>query len=253
MEDGFERAFWSHVSGDPLNYYFFTFDWKRRRDRTKILLAMGDQKIKGSMLLYAGRVIQLRGERKAVELLLDSVDYENVELQAPLDCEDLVLSRYKPSFRHTLMLMRLNRGEEKLQVRHTPSRLGANDAGEIVELLRKADPAVWSNIDPEEARLNWADAYLLGMRRHGRLVSTGSTRFVEGGSNIGVIATDEAHRNRGFATSIVSALAREILEKSPPALIHVLKDNAPAVHVYSKVGFKPCKEYLMIRGEKIKA
>jgi predicted GNAT family acetyltransferase len=55
----------------------------------------------------------------------------------------------------------------------------------------------------------------------------------------------------GFATSIVSALVKEILKNSPVAIIHVRKDNASAIQVYSKVGFKPYKQYLMIRGNRI--
>jgi len=87
----------------------------------------------------------------------------------------------------------------------------------------------------------------LGIRQDNKLVSIGLTRFVDIGSNISAIATDKAYRNRGFATSVVSALADEILKRSPPALIHVLSDNAPAMRIYSKVGFKPCKHYILIR------
>jgi hypothetical protein len=35
-------------------------------------------------------------------------------------------------------------------------------------------------------------------------------------------------------------------------LIHVLRHNESAVKVYSKVGYKPYKEYLLIRGERIR-
>jgi predicted GNAT family acetyltransferase len=35
-------------------------------------------------------------------------------------------------------------------------------------------------------------------------------------------------------------------------LIHVLRNNASAVKVYSRVGFKPYKHYLLMRAERIK-
>lgn len=252
IEDGFEQTFWEYVSTDPLDYYFFIFDWKRRREQTGVLLAVDGERIEGAALLYADRVVQLRGDRKAVRLLLDFVDIEKVELQAPLDCEDLVLEKYKPDFRHELVLMRLQKGEENLQIKHALVKLTIDSAEDIVELMRKADPSVWGNLDVERAKLNWADAFILGIMHDSRLVSVGLTRFVDFGSNIGAIATDECYRNMGFATSIVSALVEEILRKSPPALIHVLGDNASAVHVYSKIGFKPYKHYLLVRGEKIR-
>ena len=58
------------------------------------------------------------------------------------------------------------------------------------------------------------------------------------------VATHESHRDRGYATSVVSALVKEILQTNNLALIHVLKDNIPARRVYEKVGFKICRNYL---------
>jgi ribosomal protein S18 acetylase RimI-like enzyme len=256
VENGFEQVFWDLVNQDPLNYYFFIFDWTRRREQTKVLLAVEDGRVSGSMLLYAAgmrdNVVQLRGSREAVEMLLECIDFEKVELQAPVDCEDIVLRRYRPWFKHVLVLMCLKKGEENIQVKHTPVRLSVEDVGEAVDVMRRADPEVWRDLDVERQKLAWKDAYMLGIRQDNRLVSVGLTRFVDIGSNVGAIATDEAYRNRGFATSIVSALAEEILKRSPPALIHVLSDNAPAVRVYSKVGFKPCKQYVLVRANRIK-
>ncbi len=53
--------------------------------------------------------------------------------------------------------------------------------------------------------------------------------------------------NRGYATSVVSALVEEILKRSDRAMIHVLKDNHPAIRTYSKVGFKPFKSYSLVK------
>jgi GNAT superfamily N-acetyltransferase len=256
LEDGFERVFWDLVNQDPLNYYFFVFDWTRRRGQTKILLAIEEGRVVGSMLVYAtqgrDKVVQLRGSHEAVELLLDSVDSESVELQAPVDCEGIVLRKYRPWFKHVLVLMCLKKGEENLQMKHKPVKLGPGDVGEAVDVMRRADPEVWGDLDVQRQKSAWNDTYMLGIRRDNRLVSVGLTRFVDIGSNIGAIATDQAYRNMGFATSIVSALVREILRKSPPALIHVLSDNAPAVRVYTEVGFKPYKQFLLIRAKRIK-
>jgi hypothetical protein len=128
VEDGFEGAFCDLVNQDPLDYYLFIFDWKRRREQTKVWLAMENGKVAGLMLLNSlqGRdnVVQLRGSREAAELLLDSIDFERVELQAPLDCEDILLKKHRPWFRHVLVLMRLKKGEENLQIKHKPEKTG---------------------------------------------------------------------------------------------------------------------------------
>ena len=253
IRDGFENAFWNHVNQDPLHYYFFILDWKERPEQTKIFLAMEGKKIQGLMLVYADAIVQLRGNREAVEKLLDSVSLEKVELQAPLDCEDIVNRKYSPQIRYELVLMTLKKGEENIQVRSNPERLRPEDAEKVAEIMRKADPEWWGDITAENRRESLEKTYWLGIKRDGKIVSVGNTRFADVGSNIGVIATDERYRNMGYATSIVSALVQEILKRSPPALIHVLSDNAPAIRAYSKVGYKPYRHYLLIRAERIKS
>ena len=250
IEDGFEQIFWNHANLDPFDYYFFILDWKQRKEQTKIFLAMEENRLDGLMLVYSDYVVQLRGTRKAVESLLASVSLEKVELQAPLNCDDIVLRKYNPILKYELVLMRLNKGEENIQIKHSPVRLGVEDIEEFVEVLKNADSVTWGDLDAEKQRASWKDAFLLGIRRDNRLVSVGNARFVDFGSNIGAIATDERYRNNGYATSITSALVEEILKKSPAALIHVLSHNAPAVKVYSKVGFRPYKSYFFIRGKK---
>jgi predicted GNAT family acetyltransferase len=146
-----------------------------------------------------------------------------------------------------MVLMRLNRGEEHVRLTETPVMLNVEDAEEVAALMRRCDPEWWGETKAEQLKQRWQNVFWLGIRKEGKLVSVGNVRFVDFASNIGVVATDEHYRSRGYATSIVSALVEEILKRSPIALIHVIADNAPAVRAYSKVGFKPYKTYLSIR------
>jgi RimJ/RimL family protein N-acetyltransferase len=247
VADGYEHMFWNHVNRDPIDYYFFILDWTQRREQTKIFLAIDENEVLGSLLIFADSIVQFRGSREAVQKLLEYASVENVELQAPPDCEDIVCQKFKPRVRQMMVLMRLNRGEEHIHVAETPVRLDVEDAEEVVALMRRCDPEWWGEIKAEQLRQRWLSVFWLGVKKEGKLVSVGNTRFVDFASNIGVIATDEHYRGRGYATSIVSGLVQEIFKRSPVALIHVIADNAPAVRAYSKVGFKPYKTYLSIR------
>ena len=247
VADGYERMFWSYVNRDPMDYYFFMLDWTQRREQTKIFLAIEEKEVLGSLLVFADYNVQLRGSRMAVQKLLEYVDVEKVELQAPPDCEDLVCQKYKPRVKQDMVLMRLNRGEESIQITEKPVRLGVEDAEEVADLMRRCDPEWWGDTKAEKVRTSLETAFALGIKKDDRLVSAGSTRFVDFASNINMVATDERYRSRGYATSIVSALVEEILKRSPTALIHVIADNAPAVRAYSKVGFNPYKIYLSLR------
>jgi ribosomal protein S18 acetylase RimI-like enzyme len=202
------------------------------------------------MLIYAERIVQLRGSQQAMEALFNRVDLKEVELQGPLDCEDIVLRKYRFWLRYEIVLMQLHKGEENIQAKHTPVKLGTDDFEEVVDLLRNADPEVWGDLDAEQQKANWKDAVLVGIRNENVLVSVGLTRLVDFASNIGAVATDRKYRNRGLATSVVSSLVQEILKNSPIASIHVRKDNAPAIRVYTKVGFEPYKQYLMVRSSR---
>ena len=90
----------------------------------------------------------------------------------------------------------------------------------------------------------------LGIKVNGRLVSVGGSTVEDLGSNIAPVVTHESYRDRGYATSVVSALVEQILQKSSLLLIHVESDNKPAMRVYTKVGFKPYKRYFFANAEK---
>jgi len=247
LDESLQKTFWNHVNQDPIDYHFFIFDLKNRLGETKIWLALEGEKVEGLLLVYRDHVVQLRGSREAVKALLERVELKEFELQAPLDCEDLVLAKYKPKVRQEMVLMALRRGEERIQITTQPVRIGENDADEIAVLLNNADREWWGEVTAEQLRARMGETINIGIKQDGRLVSVGIARLTGYASNISTIATDERYKNRGYATSIVCALVREILEASEVAMIHVIKDNAPAVRAYAKAGFKPYETYLSIR------
>jgi len=250
LDESLDDLFWNHVNRDPLDFHWFIYDWKLYRDKTGVWLVLeDDSRVLGLLLVHRDVIVQFRGSREAVKMLLDYAPVAGgAEVQAPLDCEDLVASKYGFGHRVHMMLMSLRRGEENIQISTVPVGLGVEDAEEVAALMREADPVWWGEMTTERLATSLKEAYWVGIRRDGKVASVGSTRLTELGTcNIGIIATREDYRNRGYATSIVSALVREILNSSHTAVIHVLADNAPAIRAYTKAGFKPYKTYLAIR------
>ena len=247
LNESLQKTFWNHVNRDPIDYHFFIFDLKQHPDETKIWMALEDEEVEGLLLVHRDYIVQLRGSREAVKALLERADLKEVELQAPLDCEDLVLAKYRPKIRQEMMLMIVRRGEECIRITTQPERLDEKDAEGIAELLRRADPKWWGEVSPERIKARMGETINIGIKQDGRLVSVGIARLTGYASNISTIATDGLYRNRGYATSVVCALVRMILEASEVAMIHVIKDNTPAMKAYTKAGFRPYKTYMSMR------
>jgi predicted GNAT family acetyltransferase len=247
LDEDSEDKFWNHVNQDPLNHYFFILDWRFQRADTKITLALEKERIEGLMLVFKDNIVQLRGSREAVRALAGRLELQNVELTAPANCGDIISEYYAAPATYEIMMMHLDKGRETLRMVHQPERLKEDDAEDIARVVREANYEWWDDTTAERVRNSIKDNFWVGIRREGRVVSVGSTRFVDVGCNIGIVATDGSYRNEGFATSTVSHLVKEIFSRHSKALIHVLVNNSPAVHVYSKVGFRPYASFFMIR------
>jgi predicted GNAT family acetyltransferase len=142
--------------------------------------------------------------------------------------------------------MLLEKGKEKIQKSVLPKRLGLEYAKEIVDLLQQADPDIWGRLTVEDLTAMFKQTIWVGIMEKGKLVSTGISSTPELGSHIMWVATHANHRNKGYATSIVSSLA-EILLKNGYTIIFALNENLPAIKTYSKIGFKPYLSYTYLK------
>ena len=138
----------------------------------------------------------------------------------------------------------LRRGEEQLAPTDDVIELTSERAGETAVLMRSANPEFWGDMSAERIAASMNRNLWLGIIVGDRLVSVGNTFLTDFVSNIHTVVTHKSHRNRGYATSVVSALVKEIPQTNDLALIHVLKDNMPARRVYEKVGFTIYGNYL---------
>jgi ribosomal protein S18 acetylase RimI-like enzyme len=248
-----EPLFWQYVREDIPHYYFFILDMSHDRASTEILLALnGQNRIEGMIMTYKEKIVQLRGTTKAAKALLARLDVEKVEIQGLEEHKPLLLEKFKKvKTMLEITLMTLNQGEETLHMNHQPEPLSGRDAGEIASIMKEADPEWWGEVTAKGIAHEMNDYIWLGIRVDEHLVSIGGAASRQWGGNIGVVATRKDHRNKGYATSVVSALVEEILHTTDLALVHVENDNEPAVKTYTKVGFKPYKRYVVARTEGI--
>jgi predicted GNAT family acetyltransferase len=73
----------------------------------------------------------------------------------------------------------------------------------------------------------------------GRLVSAAATSAETlSGAMIGGVWTLPGEREHGYSTKAVAALSAELLAEGRQPSLFYLEDNAPAAHVYKKIGFQ---------------
>jgi GNAT superfamily N-acetyltransferase len=245
-----EPLFWQHVHQDIVQYFFYALDWIHERPKTQITLALHNTHLIGMMLTYNQQIIHLRGQPPAIEAFLQTIDLKEVELLAPQQDKHRVLHYFSPTtLNTTLMAMALNKEHVTPQSAYPVTQLHESDAPDIARVMREADPSFWGDMTEQRILQNMPYFQWIGIK-HLHLSSVCSYRFSEWIGWVSIVATAPTRRNQGHASTILSYAVTDLFKKQHQALIHVRADNAPAFHVYQKVGFTPYKSYFLMRGRK---
>jgi ribosomal protein S18 acetylase RimI-like enzyme len=252
LSSSFEPLFWKQVNHEIFHYFFFAYDWKHHKDRSRILLAIEHEEITGMMLVYQEKIVQLRGSDRAMKMLFEGVDLDAIELQMPKRRSPIAFEKYDPAFITDLMLMTVHCGEASPHIRHTMVQLDASDSAEIASILREGSPEIWGDVTCQQIVESMDDPTraFFGIKVDDALASLCSFRLTEWMGHVGATATRQEHRNQGYATSLVSYAVKQMLQTHSDAIIFVKTDNYSAIRVYQKVGFKPYRTYFYMKGYK---
>ena len=240
------EVFYRTIRDDPVKFHYFIHDWTHERERSRIMLALDGDEIHGMILGYQDRLYQLRSPPEIAYPLVKAIGFSKGIAYVPENCvaafEEFDIHEIRPVVRMLLM-----RGEEHLRNISKVVRLDESDSDAIWKLFTEADPPEWGGMEPSRAVELAKEMIWLGVREDGELVAAGCCRPTEMGSDIQLLATAPAHRRRGYGTSVVSALVKEILARGPRALIHVYADNLPARKVYESIGFRPYLDLVSVK------
>lgn len=245
-----EAQFFSVAEVDYCDWYFFIYDYLLQKDKTRIFFAQEAAAVRGLMVQYDGHIAQLRGAPAAVEFMLDNLSLEYTDVQVPQSCESLLFEKYpEAKLKANVTLMRLDKGQEHPAITTQPQKLSIQDAADIAELMHICYPKMWSDIPKEavETILTYKEALWLGIKDGCKLAAFGYAMLTPKTSHVTWIGTAPEYERRGYATSIVSSLLQECLKIADTTIIYVMNDNPTANNVYSRVGFKPHKQYAFIK------
>jgi ribosomal protein S18 acetylase RimI-like enzyme len=113
-------------------------------------------------------------------------------------------------------------------------RLGPGYVNELARLYASAHGNAFS---PYQL----ARGVFYGVQHRGRLVSAAGTHIVAstmGMAAVGNVCTYPEYRGRGYATRSTSAVCADLLAMGLDVVLNVAHNNADAVHIYKKIGFK---------------
>lgn len=90
----------------------------------------------------------------------------------------------------------------------------------------------------------------LGIRVSGNLVAVAGERIkFPGFRELGFVCVHPEHRGRGYARYLISLLATQIISLGDTAFLHVEVENAAAIGLFEKLGFKVRREMVAARFE----
>lgn len=117
-------------------------------------------------------------------------------------------------------------------VKHDIQDLNLSNVDEMLTLVALTKPGPFGKRTPEMGSY-------FGIYDDGRLVAMAGERLrLPGFTEISAVCTHPESRGRGYASSLVSSLIRKIEERDEAPFLHVRTENAEAIRVYEKLGFK---------------
>ena len=114
--------------------------------------------------------------------------------------------------------------------------LGLADSPEMLALATLTKPG------PFGTRTHELGAYV-GIRCEGKLVAMAGVRLkVPGYTEVSAVCTHPNHIGKGYARLLMTEIMRRIRERGETPMLHVRQDNARAVGLYERLGFRTRKQ-----------
>jgi len=110
--------------------------------------------------------------------------------------------------------------------------LGAADSPEMVELTALTKPGPFGTRTHELG-------YYVGIRNAGKLVAMAGERLkVPGYTEVSAVCTHPDHLGKGYAAALMLEVMRGIRARRETPCLHVRSDNARAISIYERLGFR---------------
>jgi ribosomal protein S18 acetylase RimI-like enzyme len=220
------------LNGLPL--YDLTLAW----DFSSWYIAQKNQELIGCLIIYTGgrgmHSFFTRGSPKAVDKLVASLTHPAIFAIVPQDHKPIVEKHYQFLSEGEFILMCLEQSSCHLGEFQNAVRLTPEDVEEVDTFYQTTTAGAWN---PNQLTIG----PFYGIRDKTKLVSICGTIGVyhtsPGVSVIGNLVTLPQYQNRGYGTSVLCAVIRDLFTQYRYVTLMVESDNHNAIRIYDRLGF----------------
>jgi len=240
------ERFFDFLGKDEVRHIFTIYDLRHVSDKTRIWVATEGRRIFGYIFEFDKRIVHTRGTVGSVNRLLPYITLDELTFVIEPSHLTLVEQSFEPleptdatskGKITKYLVMKAEARSFKPIIRHKVKKLGQDD---LEEVLRNFG---------EEWEKRVRDALERGMAYSAYdadapvaiatvTETTDRIAFIRG------VHTLPPFRDKGLASSTVSALVKDALRQKKEPVLWGAEDNLPARRVYEKVGFKETKHVL---------
>ncbi len=241
-----EHEFMLSIRENKLLHIFTLFDLKNARDKTEIWIATCNKR-RGYLIQFDKKIIHTHGDSECLPQLLKKIDAQEakfaIEPQHLTQVEELYVPTKASDAASlgnitTYLVMNIRTQDFKPSTTHQVTKVTAKDLDDIFRDLGEEYG--------EKVQQAQNSGIAFGVRLEKRWISVAIVpEIIEEIGFIRGVYTDPAFRGKGFSTSTMSTLVKELFRLHVKPALWVAEDNAPAVRVYKKIGFKPSKSTLL--------
>jgi GNAT superfamily N-acetyltransferase len=194
--------------------------------------------IEAYMMEYDKRILHVRGNPDCVAELLGKSDLSAPLFNVESQHLPVVRERFEPmepadrrtsGLITTFLTLKVTSKSLKPLIRHDVQELKETHVSDIAGLLE---------VEPQRAQ-DLLSGVGFGVFRSGRLVSCAvSPEMLEDLAIVRGVFTLAEERNKGYSSSVCSALVERLLGQGRDVILYVSEENPAAIKVYTRIGFK---------------
>ena len=238
LTEDVELRLFEFMNRDRISHFYDIYDLTYLREKTRTWVALSNNKLMGYMSEYDKRILTMRGNKKCTTSLLKNTDLTT----AIFNIEPKHLTAVKRLFEPTEPPDKMTTGKITtfVTMKTNPDTFNPIIRHKVQELKRGNAQALGELLGAEPQRVqDLLRGPAFGIFKGNRLVSAAtSPETLEDSAIIRGVQTAPEERNKGYSTSVCSALVQHLTKHHKDVMLYVSKDNPPALKVYKKIGFK---------------